>query len=218
MVKLGVFLAVLATLALPVPASARVLSALDVLTVCLTTPKNPLDVLVYFHANGWSEISIADSVKLRDQVAMTLFAAQSQGHTEALKDKAYWAEIQVSASKLMEPAPDMAHVVLHHAETGAILILSTQKQPKVRLSCNLSIPSKAMMTQEFHPKLPVPTPPALFETSIDGFNLDHLSRVTIITTTTAISQPSVDTALDIHTDITASFYTSISYPAWAVSP
>lgn len=217
MAKLGFLLAVFLTLAIPLPASARTLSAQDVLTVCLTTPKDPLDVLIYFRANGWSDIPETDRPKQRDKVALTFLARGLHVSAATLKEKEYWAKLQDYASKLMESTTERPSVVLYHSESGAILILSPDKKPRMGLDCLLSIPTEATKKQEFHPKLSAPPAPEVFETKLDGFDLS-LSRTKILTTSVSVSQPAVDETLGIKTDIAAVFWTSIQYPAWAVTP
>ena len=215
--KLGILATCLATLVLSAPAFSRTLSAQDVLTVCLTTPKDPKDVLVYFYANGWSDIAEADRPVLRDKVALTFLAASGQPSEATLKETEYWAELQSFAAKLLESKTPETSFVLYHVETSAILILMPDTKAKLGLTCLLSFPAKATNSQEFHPKLPAPTAPKVFESVTDSFN-SPLSRVKIITNSVSIRQPAVDEALGIKTEISVSFYTSIQYPTWAVSP
>jgi hypothetical protein len=214
--KLGILLAVLATLALPAPVSARTMSAQDVLTVCLTTPKDPMDVLVYFHANGWADATKADIDLLRDAVALTFFATGGSPE-KGLKENGYWEKLQKFSTEILDGTSKEPWKVLHHRETGAVLILFPTTTPKIGLKCRLSVPSAPSKAQEFHPKLPAPAAPALIESTLDGHDL-AVSRVTIITNSVSISQPAVDDALGAKTDISAAFMTSINYPAWAVTP
>ncbi len=217
MSKLCTLFALLAALAIPMPASARTLSAQDVLTVCLTTPKSPKDVLVYFYANGWSDIAEADRPKLRDKIALTFLATSIKPSAATLKETEYWANLQSYAAKLMESTTQEPSFVLYHAETGAILVLLPDTKAMMGLNCFLSIPTEATKAQEFHPKLPAPSAPGVFETNLDSFNLP-ISRVKILTNSVSVSQPAVDEALGIKTNISAVFWTSIQYPAWAVTP
>ena len=220
--KLGILLAVLATLALPAPVSARTLSAQDVLTVCLTTPKDPKDLLAYFYANGWADVAETDKAMLKESVALIFSATLGSGYpNDPIKKKSdtqlkFWPRAQTMAANILGPAPKNPVVVLKH-DTGAILLITSKANAMILNQCFLGVPEAATKPQEFSPKLAAPSPPALFEGKFESTDFTT-TRTRILAQTVSVDPVAVERNFGIKTDITAVYYGSIQYPAWAVSP
>ena len=220
--KLGILLAVLATLARPAPVSARTLSAQDVLTVCMTTPKDPKDVLVYFYANGWADVADADKASLKETVALIFSATNPRVYPRDPIQKQleaqlkFWPRAQTVAASVLGPTPKTPVAILKHI-TGAILLFKFEADAMILTQCFLGVPEAATKPQEFSPKLAAPSPPALFEGKLESAHLTT-TRTRMLAQTVSVDPVAVERNFGIKTDITAVYYGSIQYPAWAVNP
>ena len=220
--KLGILLAVLATLALPAPVSARTLSAQDVLTVCLTTPKDPKDLLGYFYANGWADVAESDKATPKESVALIFSATNPRVYSSDPLQKQletqmkFWPRAQIAAANVLGSALKPSYVVLKH-HTGAILLVKFEADAMILISCFLAVPEAATKPQGFSPKLAAPSPPALFEGKLESAHL-KTTRTRMLAQTVSVDPVAVQRNFGIKTDITAVYYGSIQYPAWAVTP
>jgi hypothetical protein len=203
-------------------APARPFSAQDVMSVCLTTPREIQQVADILLADGWSVVSGETTTEALLDVRVAFIAAQfsfvrpihgtPRGPEEWLQD---WSAAQEFPQK-----DRLANqtILLRHAESGAKLFLADRSKSSAKtISCLLAVPRAVLKDATYFPKLRSPTAPALSFSVIDFMHSESI-RSSFRIISTSLDPVGISSALNVQTEVGAAFFSSVTYPVLAVEP
>jgi hypothetical protein len=203
-------------------ASARPFSAQDIMSVCLTTPREVEQIGAVLESLGWEKVEAESNAAMIADLRVAFVAAQFSFirpifGTPMGQDE--WKQNWSTAQKFLNSdLPQNLATLFYHAETGAALLLTDSSKTYAKtFSCLLAVPSPVTKGASYFPKLRSPALPALSFAVVDFMHTPS-SRTTMRIQSAALDPVEISKALKIETNLGAAFFSTITYPAFAVEP
>ena len=216
----GLFLVFLAT-QVATPAAAEAFSAQDVMSVCVTTPRDPEEVPEILRTLGWIDVPEAEKRTYREALTVANIASYLGGfsiHGSDARPEEWKTEWQALQSQ-----PGYGYIgdrgtLLRHEETGALLLF-TDFSSKLALNyhCLLTVLQAELKRSSYFPKLRAPVAPSLSLGTTEHFSSDSV-RSTFALRSSSLDTEGINKLLNIKTEVGAVFESSVKYPKMAVTP
>lgn len=214
----SLFLVFLAT-QVATPAAAQAFSAQDVMSVCVTTPRDPEEVPEILRTQGWIDVPEAEQGAHRESaiiagIATGLVSSSFIGvDSGPSRWKTAWQALQSKPNDVRN-----RDTLLRHDETGALLLFTnSSKAFALRFKCLLIVPQSELKKSSYFPKLRAPVAPSLSLGTTEHFFSDSV-RSKFFLRSSSLDTEGINKLLNIKTTVGAVFESTVSYPKMAVTP
>jgi hypothetical protein len=217
----AVFLLLFATaMSSPQPAFAKGFIIRNVLTLCLTAHSDPAFIHDKLISLGWKDIGQPDYDYARATLALAYIASTSsvaEGPFSPLTWLADWQAATKDAEQYLAVSTNNKVRNLIHADTLAVMQVFVSVEEDVGVNCILAVPESKEPSLISYDALQPPPPPSAFNVKAERtiFTDTWLNYVSL---SVSVNTQTVESGLDIETNIEAVFRTFYKYPASAVSP
>lgn len=202
------------------PSAAGAFSAEDVLTRCLTTPADPASVRKGLLENGWAPLPKDRFDYAKDALTIAYIATGTEpgyGSFSPTDWQAAWKKQRAFVERAFGSSSGKRPELLYHTESASVLEFSTSTGLALGIWCLLIVPEKSVTAQSYHPRRDLPEKGRAFRATWEGMDI-KTTRTNAISLTVDVNPSEVSRGLGVDTDVGAVLRTSITYPAWAVTP